>query len=353
MSNEDIIKKIYYDPSKGLGGANKILKRVKEINPDITMKEVKTFLDKQSIHQTTKKYNAQGSFIPQDKHHQLQIDLLYFANWKNPKLNSGNRYGFVAINTFTKKGHVAIMKSKNAEEALRAFKECIKILGVPRQIYSDQGKEFDNRMFKEYTDSLNIDHIFTHTHATVAERFIRTIKEMIFKHLESTGTATIIHILPKILDNYNSTEHRTIGMTPEEAEKDKNEDEVHTNIASKATVVDRSPIKPGDTVRLIDKGGTFTKGSYSHSWGDVETVGAEEKRGRYNIMHRRHPYLRAHLQKVTGKVETNPTDRDELLAGTVEGRLRQNGGLRAQQKTFYKKAEKTQMEERKQRTIRK
>ena len=344
-STEDIIKKIYYDPATGLTGAKKLLKRVKEVNPKITMKEVKQFMNNQSIVQSTKKYDSQGSFIPQDKHHQLQIDIFYFAKWKNPKLNSGNKYGFVAINTFSKKAHVVVMKEKNQQESVKAMKECIQVLGKPKQIYCDRGGEFNGNEFKEYASSEKIEIIFTHHHASVAERFIRTIKELIFKHLESTGTQTIIHILPSILKNYNTSDHRTIGTTPEEAHKEKNENEVHANIAKHATTVVRPEIKPGDRVRVYEKPETFTKGSYSHHWGEVAVVESETTHGRYNIMHHTHPYLRAHLQKVGGKVEINPTNKDELLKGTLEGRLRQKGGLKAQQKKFYKEAEKSQQEE--------
>jgi hypothetical protein len=42
--------------------------------------EVKEFLKKQDIVQSTGEgARSQGSFVPQDKGHQLQIDLMYFS----------------------------------------------------------------------------------------------------------------------------------------------------------------------------------------------------------------------------------------------------------------------------------
>ena len=53
----------------------------------------------------------------------------------------------------------------------------------------------------------NIEIIFTLGHAPMVERFNRTLKELLNKYLQSTNSKTITNVLPKILNNYNSSYH--------------------------------------------------------------------------------------------------------------------------------------------------
>ena len=47
-----------------------------------------------------------------------------------------------------------------------------------------------------------------------AERFIRTLKSKIFKHMGAVSKNVYFDVLDDILNKYNNTVHRTIKMKP-------------------------------------------------------------------------------------------------------------------------------------------
>ena len=50
--------------------------------------------------------------------------------------------------------------------------------------------------------------------SVVAERFIRTLKSKIFKHMTAISKNVYFDVLDDIVDKYNNTVHRTIKMKP-------------------------------------------------------------------------------------------------------------------------------------------
>ena len=48
----------------------------------------------------------------------------------------------------------------------------------------------------------------------VAERFIRTLKNKIFKHITAVSKNVYFDVLDDIVNKYNNTVHRTIKMKP-------------------------------------------------------------------------------------------------------------------------------------------
>ena len=50
--------------------------------------------------------------------------------------------------------------------------------------------------------------------SVVAERFIRTLKNKIFKHMTAISKNVYFDVLDNIADKYNSTVHRTTKMKP-------------------------------------------------------------------------------------------------------------------------------------------
>ncbi len=88
--------------------------------------------------------------------------------------------------------------------------EILKRMGIPKFIYCDEGTEFNNEQFLNLMKENGIEVIFSLTHAQMVERLNRTIKELLYKFLQSTGTKTITNVLPKIIQNYNNSYHSTI-----------------------------------------------------------------------------------------------------------------------------------------------
>ena len=50
--------------------------------------------------------------------------------------------------------------------------------------------------------------------SVVAERFIRTLKNKIYKHMTAISKNVYFHVLNDIVDEYNNTYHKTIKMKP-------------------------------------------------------------------------------------------------------------------------------------------
>lgn len=210
------------------------------------------------------------------------------------------------------------MKRKSAPETTKAMGEILKRMGIPKFIYADEGLEFNNEQFLNLMKGHGIEVIFTLTHAPMVERLNRTIKELLYKYLQSTGTKTITNVLPKIIQNYNNSYHSTIQMSPNEVSEE-NQEQVYNNIVSKANIKLREQINVGDKVRVQLKKKSFTKGYKPKFSKEVYTIDAKE--GQYYIINDlNRKYLRAFLQKV-GEVEVGISPVD--LTGTQEGHLKE------------------------------
>ena len=87
-----------------------------------------------------------------------------------------------------------------------------------------------------------------------AERFIRTLKNKIYKHMTAVSEIVYIDKLDDIVHEYNNAYHRTIKMKPIEV-KD------NTYIDSIKEVNDKDPkFKVGDHVRISKYKNIFAKG---------------------------------------------------------------------------------------------
>ena len=98
--------------------------------------------------------------------------------------------------------------------------------------------------------------------SVVAERFIRTIKNKIYKHMTAISKSVYIDKLDDIVNEYNNTKHRTTKMKPTDA-KD------NTYIDFGKEVNDSDPkFKVGDHVRISKYKSIFAKG-YILNWSEV------------------------------------------------------------------------------------
>ena len=90
--------------------------------------------------------------------------------------------------------------------------------------------------------------------SVTAERFIGTLKTKIYKYMTSVSKNVYIDKLDDIVDNYNTTYHRTIKMKPTDV-KD------NTYVDSKKEVNDKDPkFKLGDLVRISKYKNILAKG---------------------------------------------------------------------------------------------
>ena len=96
------------------------------------------------------------------------------------------------------------------------FKKIITEGRKPNKIWVDQGSEFYNNSFKRILKINSIEMYSTYNEgkSAVAERFIRTLKNKIFKHMTAVSKNISFYMLNDIVNKYNNTVHRTIKMKP-------------------------------------------------------------------------------------------------------------------------------------------
>ena len=97
--------------------------------------------------------------------------------------------------------------------------------------------------------------------SVAAERFIRTLKNKIYKYMTAISKNVYSNELDDIVNEYNNTYHRTIKMRPVDV-KD------NTYIHFEKEVDDKgSKFKVGDFVRISKYKNIFTKG-YTPNWSE-------------------------------------------------------------------------------------
>ena len=97
--------------------------------------------------------------------------------------------------------------------------------------------------------------------SVVAERFIRTIKNKIYKHMTSISKNVYIDKLDDIVNEYNNAKHRTTKMKPIDVK-----DNTYIDFGKK--VNDNDPkFKVGDHVGISKYKNIFAKG-YSPNWSE-------------------------------------------------------------------------------------
>ena len=86
----------------------------------------------------------------------------------------------------------------------------------PNKIWVDKGSQFYNRSMKSWLQDNNIEMYSTHNkgRSVVAERFIRFLKNKIYKYMTSISKNVYIDNLDDIVNKYNNTYHRTTKMKP-------------------------------------------------------------------------------------------------------------------------------------------
>ena len=106
--------------------------------------------------------------------------------------------------------------------------------------------------------------------SVVAERFIRTLKNNIYKYMTSVSKNVYIDKLDDIVNEYNNTYNRAIKMKPIDVK-----DNTYSNISKE--INDKDPkFKVGDHVRISKYKNIFAKG-YTPNWSENSFVIKEIK----------------------------------------------------------------------------
>ena len=139
------------------------------------------------------------------------------------KYNKGIRYLLCAIDLFSKYAFVVPLKDKKGTIIVNAFQSILdSSKRKPSKIWVDHGSEFYNTHFKKWLKDNNIEMYSAHNEekSVVAERFIKTLKNKIYKQITAISKNVYFNVLNDIVDKYNNTYHKTIKMKPIDVKSD-------------------------------------------------------------------------------------------------------------------------------------
>ena len=180
------------------------------------------------------------------------------------KYHKGIRFLLCVIDIFSKYAWVVRLKDKNGVSIVTAFQSILKQSNrKPNKIWVDKASEFYNASFKKWLRDNDIVMYPTNNEgkSVVAERFIRTLKSKIYKHMTSISKNVYIDKLDDIVNEYNNTYHNTIKIKPIDV-KD------NTYINTDKEINDKDPkFKVGDHVRTSKYKNIFAKG-FTPNWSE-------------------------------------------------------------------------------------
>jgi len=209
-------------------------------------------------HPTPNKFKRRQVFSPYPNY-VWGMDLVEI---KHKSSNWGKKYILTCIDFFDRSAWFEVLKTKQGEEVLNAFKRIlVRSKRKPEKITSDHGRELKNQHFTKFCNENNIVQYFTNSpmKCTICERLNRTLFQIISKYMTHFKTKRFVNKIPQFEKIYNQSYHRTIGMPPAHVKKD-NVAEVYNRLYASKPTKRKPTFSIGDTVlRKLDKP-LFTKG---------------------------------------------------------------------------------------------
>ena len=263
-TTNDILKDIYYDVNSPhfLSGIHKLYRAAKAKDKTVTLRKVKDFLageNTYTLHRQYRKPKTYRKTLAYSINELHQADLIDISSLS--KTNRNYKFLLVVIDVFSRKAYVVPIKTKSGTDVRSALQQ-IHNEATPKKLQTDRGTEFYNKLVQDYLKSKNIKHYSSASDfkAAVCERFNRTLKEKMWKYFTKTGKLNYTSVLQQIVQGYNNSKHRSIGVAPNRVTK-KNENKVwnyqYKSELSKHKLKFKFEI--GDFVRLIHLDNPFTK----------------------------------------------------------------------------------------------
>ena len=172
--------------------------------------------------------------------------------------------------------HKPVIKKFNKRKVYSQFKDNIwgvdladmqslskKNKGIKYLLCAIDLKKFKNNLKKWLSDNnIILYSTYNEGKSVVAERFIRTLKNKLYKHMTATGKNVYYDVLDDIINKYNNTKHSTIKMKPINVKNNKRVyiDEHNEKNTTKSSSSERSRFKVGERDRISKFKNIFAKG---------------------------------------------------------------------------------------------
>ena len=219
------------------------------------------------------------------------------------------RGGLVMIDVLSKYAVVVPIDGRTPVAIIEATKEALKKMGKKSKIiYTDDERGIASQEFNDFIEGEGIELYRTRGHPAIAERMIRTFKDMLFKRVEAdekkgkNNIQWVDYILEIMLTYNNKNKHSATGMTPKEASEKKNEFKAMVSVALRAKKERKYPeLNVGDKVKTLrkkaitekERSSNFLKGEYT-----VEKISKKLGQNYYTLQGFNRPLLRHELLKV-------------------------------------------------------
>ena len=139
------------------------------------------------------------------------IDLVDMIDYKISN-NKQFRYMFIIIDNFSKLLWAIPLRNKYGETVTKEFSNILSSSKrSPLKIESDRGKEWYNSIFQNFLKSKNIQLYsrYTDKGPSIAERVIRTVRNLLKNPVFEKGKADWLSELPSVIKQYNNTIHHS------------------------------------------------------------------------------------------------------------------------------------------------
>ena len=133
----------------------------------------------------------------------------------------------------------------------------------PNKIWVNHGSEFYDNIFNSFLKKNDIEMYSTYNEgkSVVAERFTKTLKNKIYKHMTTIGKNVYFNVLDDIVDKYNNSFNSLTKMKPKDVTDD-------SFVEYSEETNKKSPkFKVGDHVRISKYKNIFAKG-YTPNWSE-------------------------------------------------------------------------------------
>ena len=135
----------------------------------------------------------------------------------NPPTNNGNRFILTVVDYATRYPEAKALKKIDSETVAEALVEIYSRIGIPREVLTDQGKQFTSDLMKEVGRLLSIKQLTTTPYHPscngLVERFNGTLKSMLRKLSEEKPTQWDRYI-PSLLFAYRDSIQESTGFSP-------------------------------------------------------------------------------------------------------------------------------------------
>ena len=136
-------------------------------------------------------------------------------------------------------------------------------------VQTDKGSEFKNVHFQRLMTEYKVHHYTSENEdlkASIVERFNRTLKERMFCYFSMHQIRRYLDVLTDLIDSYNDTYHRSIGMSPSQVLAE-NEQAVRDRLYSTGSGKKlKFSFRVDDTVRIVMQRLPFAKGYEEGRW---------------------------------------------------------------------------------------